>query len=318
MRLAEDFDLGSVLARTSGFCLGKVRATVAESAVREAWELAGDEPYQQLHVWQRDLAVPGERGFEPGTTPLAEEIGRILAGTPPRRAESAPSLPVNGLARRGDRVLDCVLVEPNEWWLGWHIAAAPPSCWPGGVPLIDQQSEVISRAYYKLHEALAWSRLPLRAGDCCAEIGCAPGGAAQALLERGLFVVGIDPAEVDELVREHPHFRHLRKRVAMVKRREFRDVKWLIVDANIAPKNTLDDVEAIVTHRDVHVRGMIVTLKLSDWKGLGSLPAYVERVGGWGFDDVITRQLAFNRQEICLAARRRSRAGRRTRVSEPA
>ena len=47
---------------------------------------------------------------------------------------------------------------------------------------------------------MAWSDLPLEPDDECVEIGCAPGGASQALLERGLFVTGIDPADVDPVV----------------------------------------------------------------------------------------------------------------------
>jgi 23S rRNA (cytidine2498-2'-O)-methyltransferase len=109
---------------------------------------------------------------------------------------------------------------------------------------------------------------------------------------------------MDEIVQDHPHFTHLRKRVADVKRREFRSVKWLFTDSNIAPKDSLDDVEAIVTHPDVRIRGLLLTLKLSDWDSFVALPEFVERVRSWGFREVTTRQLAFNRREICLAAKR--------------
>ena len=63
----------------------------------------------------------------------------------------------------------------------------------------------------------------------------APGGASQALLDRGMFVTGIDPAEVDPAVVKHPRFRHLRKRGTDVRRHEFLGVRWLAADMNIAP-----------------------------------------------------------------------------------
>jgi 23S rRNA (cytidine2498-2'-O)-methyltransferase len=216
---------------------------------------------------------------------------------------------LNEHAGVGDRVVDCVLVEPNEWWIGWHVASGPPSQWPGGVPRIRPKHEVISRAYFKINEALAWSRLPIKAGDQCAEIGSAPGGSAQALLERKLLIMGIDPAEMDEAVLNHPNFSHVKKRASAVRRREFRSIKWLFADSNIAPQSALDDLEGIVMHREVHVRGLIAMLKLSDWDAFESLPQFVERVRSWGFQDVSTRQLAFNRREICLAARRVLRTG---------
>ena len=71
------------------------------------------------------------------------------------------------------------------------------ACWVGGVPRIAPPEEMVSRAYLKMAEALEWSAIPLARGEVCVELGCSPGGAAQALLERGLFVIGIDPAEVD-------------------------------------------------------------------------------------------------------------------------
>ena len=187
-----------------------------------------------------------------------------------------------------------------------------PSRWPGGVCEIEVPEHAVSRAYLKMQEALLWSRLPVASGDLAVEIGSSPGGSCQALLDRGLLVAGIDPAEMDEAVLAHPHFTHLRKRASEVKRREFRGVKWLMADSNVAPTHTLDSVEAIVTHADVHVRGMLLTLKLLNWELAAEIPAYVARVRSWGFEHVRARQLAFNRQEVCLLAMK-SRSMRRVR-----
>jgi 23S rRNA (cytidine2498-2'-O)-methyltransferase len=156
-----------------------------------------------------------------------------------------------------------------------------------------------------MEEAIQWSALPLASGDECVEIGCAPGGASQALLDRGLFVTGIDPADVDRAVLEHPRFRHLKKRGKDVRRQEFLGVRWLAADMNIAPEATLDDIEPIVTPPGVTIRGMILTLKLSDWSAAERLPQLAERVHAWGFRDVRLRQLVTGGQEVCLVALRR-------------
>jgi 23S rRNA (cytidine2498-2'-O)-methyltransferase len=300
--IAEDFDLRSVFARTYGFSLGKVVGQDASRLAQETWSLLGDRGVDHIHCWQRDPALPGVDAFEPGSTPLAEEVGRLLA--------SERSQPVNRTAKPGQAILDCVLVEPNEWWIGWHRAATQPTRWPGGVPALKSETEIINRAYLKMAEAMRWSQLPVSGGDLCVEIGSAPGGSAQFLLERGLYVLGIDPAEMDERVLAHPHFAHIRKRAADVKRRELTQVRWLFADSNVAPKHTLDSVEAIVTHGEVHVRGMLLMLKLPDWQLADQIPEYLERVRSWGFRYVRARQLAFNRQEICVCAMR-NRAMRR-------
>jgi 23S rRNA (cytidine2498-2'-O)-methyltransferase len=159
-------------------------------------------------------------------------------------------------------------------------------------------------------EALAWSSLPMARGERIVELGSAPGGASQALLDAGLEVIGVDPAKMDEAVLAHPRFTHVRSRTLETSRKIFRQVQWLAADMNVAPQYTLDAVEAVVAHPGIHIRGMLVTLKLPYWQLADELPAYVERVRGWGYKDVRLRQLAFNRQEICLAALR-SRSQRR-------
>lgn len=306
-----DTDLRSVFARTWGFSLGHVTGRTPEDVAAEVWRLAGPQRYRHLHVWARDTAPPGEHGFELGLTAAVMEAGQRLAAQQPGVAAGAKPLAVNLLARSGELVLDCVQVEPDQWWVGFHRATTLPTRWPGGVPKLDLPPHAVSRAYRKMNEALLWSGFPITSGDRCVEIGSAPGGACQALLDRGLLVTGIDPAEMHPEVAAHPHFTHLRARGADLKRREFRGVKWLIVDSNVAPSHTLDTVEHIVTHRQVNVRGLLLTLKLLEWELAEAIPAYLERIRGWGYEYVRARQLAFNRQEICVAALRR-RAWRRT------
>ncbi len=298
-----------VFARSQGFSLGKVVGASVDELAAEVWRLAGGHSWQALHVWQRDNVPTGHHGFEPGITPLAVDAAAALrkaapADVPPEVFANPFVLPSRGRPVDTSWVLDCVIVEPNQWWIGYHAAVGPESCWPGGVPAIELPERAVSRAYLKMEEALRWSQLPIRAGDHCAEIGCAPGGASQALLDHGLKVLGIDPAEVDPRLLAEPGFTHLQMRGADVRRRVFRNTRWLTADINVAPQYTLDTVEAIVTHPAVNVQGILLTLKLSDWHLADELPNYLDRIRQCGFSRVRARQLAFNRQEVCVAASR--------------
>jgi 23S rRNA (cytidine2498-2'-O)-methyltransferase len=304
-KLAEDFDLQSVFARTYGFSLGRVQGSDAQALAGEVWRLSEERP-PAVHVFQRDAAEPGEHDYEPGITPLADEVGRLIAEA---AGVNPPS--VNRVVRSGQRVLDVVLVEPNEWWIGHHRASAPPSRWPGGVYPVDPPDDLVSRAYLKMAEALAWSRLPVEKGDHCVEIGSAPGGSAQALLDRGCLVTGIDPAEMAPEVLAREGFTHVRARSKDLKRREFHGMQWLMADLNVAPNYTLETVESIVAHRATHFRGLLLTLKLIEWELAEHIPAYLERVRSWGFEHVRARQLSYNRQEICVAALRRRQMRRK-------
>jgi hypothetical protein len=78
-----------------------------------------------------------------------------------------------------------------------------------------------------------------------------------------------------------------------------------MADSSVAPKHTLDTVEHIVTHPSVNIKGLVLTLKLLEWKLADDIPAFLDRIRSWGFEYVKARQLVYNRQEICVAALRR-------------
>jgi 23S rRNA (cytidine2498-2'-O)-methyltransferase len=302
LHLAGDFDLESVFARAWGFSVGKAVGPDAESLARAAWEQFGDRPAARLHTWERDRAEPGYQRFEPSITPAAVAAYEALRRTCPRPETLARGNHLAEPARIGDWVCDCVLTDPGQWWIGYHRASSLPTRWPGGLMNIELPPDAVSRAWLKMEEALAWSQLPIPKGARVAEIGSAPGGASPARLARGMEVLGVDPAEMDAAVLGHARFRHIRRRAADVPRREFRKVRWLTADMNVAPSYTLDVVESIVMHPEASVRGLLLTLKLPEWTLAAEVPEYIERIRSWGYNIVRARQLQHNRREICVAA----------------
>ncbi len=299
-------------ARTWGYSLGKVTGTDPQQLAADVWQLLSQRfpkdvlpKFKHLHVWERDPHVPGDFNFEPGISVLADEMGELLLQAKPDVGAEWP-LVLNEDADEGDRIIDCVLVESGEWWIGWHRAGQVETRWPGGVPDIDVPSDMVSRTYLKTAEALKWSEFALTPVDQAIEIGSAPGGSCQALLQTGIEVIGIDPAEMDPIVLEAPNFKHIRGKAKDLKRNIFKDCTWLLADASVAPNYTLDTVEAIVTHASVTVLGLILTIKLTNWDLADEIPLFNKRIRNWGFDKVRARQLAFNRQEFCIVASRKS------------
>jgi 23S rRNA (cytidine2498-2'-O)-methyltransferase len=297
-------------AHAHGISLGKVTGQTLEHLAAEVWrqeavaKLAG---LADIHVWQPGALESSDAAGQPPGTPLCAEIECALrAAAPDTLAKIRRTVPERRRATpRNARVLDIIVVLPGEWWIGEHRAVRAHERWPGGAIPVPLPKHAVSRAYSKMEEAIAWSGLPLMPGDECVEIGCAPGGASQSLLDRGLFVTGIDPADVDPAVLEHGRFRHLKKRGKDVRRKEFEGVRWLAADMNIAPQATLEEVEQIVTAPGAAIRGMILTLKFSDWRAAHELPQLAARVRGWGYREVRTRQLVTGGQEVCLVALRR-------------
>ncbi len=265
--LPPDFDLGAIFARAHGFSLGSARGGDPDRLAGDVWALFGHRPWHRIHVWERDAAKPGEHGFEPGLTAAAAAAHAALVRRCPSPEKTAsPGDDWQQPARPGQWVLDCVLLDPGQWWVGYHRVKSVASQWPGGLMPLVLPPGAISRAWLKMEEALRWAHLPIPRKAHWAEIGSAPGGSSQALLQHDYYVTGIDPAVMDRRILDHPCFTHIRRRAAAVRRRDFRKVRWLAADMNVAPEYTLDAVQSIVTHAEVNIRGMLLTLKLPQWK----------------------------------------------------
>lgn len=298
----EGFSLEAVFAQSWGFCFGQVSASDWGAAAQETWKKIGDTPVRWIHVWPRDSSSPGRSDPEKPWPAEIRQIYQILLDTHPAGIRLPAALDETTAAPLGIWVLDCIVVEPDEWWIGVHKTASPQSRHPGGRFPIVVPEYAVSRAYLKIEEALRWSGFAIPPGARWAELGSAPGGASQALLDRGYEVLGVDPAEMHPAVLSHPRFTHLRRRTPQAPRRAFRKVRWLTADINAAPNYTLDAVESIVTYPQVNVRGMILTLKLTEWRLAEKIPEYLERIRSWGYNDVNARHLWNNKQEICVAA----------------
>lgn len=292
----------SPYVRSSGFALGYVQGEKVEDLAAKILEKVETPTYDAIHLWKRDATVPGWRGFEPGTSESIAELIPAIKEAWQNRFPDAPLPPINHVSTMGQRVLDLIVVDDQQWWLGWHMVHDRPSSWPGGVLPVHRPETMISRAYLKMAEAVAWSRFAWQPGDEVVEIGSAPGGSCQRLLEMGLKVTGVDPAEMSPVLLENPNFKHLRGKANQLKRRLFLKFKWLTADANVAASYTLDAVGDIVAYPGVAIQGMLLTLKMSEWTQADQLAAHLSRIKSWGFPNVAVRQLAYNRREVCVAA----------------
>lgn len=254
------------------------------------------KPFEALHVFPRDRHPIGKFDFEPGidevSAMVAEELYPSLAT---RMIQDGP----NQISDRWKDVLNIVLVAPDHWLIGMHQANDVHGTWPGGVQPITPQYEPISRAYFKAAESVAFAELEMQAGQTAIEIGSAPGGACGYLLEQGLNVIGIDPAEMDPRIAKHRRFRHIRARGGDLKRSIFAGADWLFVDSNVRPDQTLTTVENVVIHPSRTVRGAIITLKLGGYHNTEQLERWLARMGSWHAKEMRVKQLARNKVEVC-------------------
>lgn len=268
-------------------------------------------PWDGVHVWVRDGLLPATNWSRVPNVELPDGWQRFITRlTEALQAKSLipTNVRCNQNAEYGQRILNLCLVEPNQLIVGQHLVQHSFQRWSGGViPSVPTAVPPISRAYFKIREAVSWAGLDMRPGQTCVEIGSAPGGSCQWLLEQDLKVIGIDPAEIDPLVANHPKFKHVRRRGREVKRHELKNCDWLLSDANLPPNYVLDTIEDLVRHPLIKPQGLVLTLKLPDTKLLEHWNSWTKRVASWGFTKTLGRQLVFNRQEVCLVATKQRR-----------
>ena len=296
----DDFAPDLVFARGVVRSFGQVAADSVAACAARVGRLVPAIAWSNVHVWARDprsdLPVTAIREL------VAEACG---LGTLP-----------DPVARPGDLVLDCVLDSADRWWVGWHRAVTPAGTWPGGVYPGHLGADKVSRAWLKLDEAIAPFGLTLAAGERAIELGAAPGGACQRLLEAGLEVVGVDAALVDERVANHPRFTQWRMRAREVQLKRFKGCDWLLTDMNIDPRSTMAALARVVVEGGGRPRGIIATLKLPDWSRAAEITGWLAEIRSWGYEPR-ARQLSTGGREICVVAlragpgRRVSPAGRR-------
>lgn len=308
--LPHDFELQSVFARTWGFSVGPQKTLTDAHSAAQALAASLGASKMDLHVWERDLHTVGEepKGFVSGLRQPQWEEGTRKA------------LP--GLFEAGaDWILDLsgVDAENPELWLGFHHrkmgSKSRCSNLPGGQIPVAMPEDSPSRAFIKLEQALHWSGLQPKAGELALEIGSAPGGASYALLLRELSVIGIDPGEMAPLFGERypSRFRHIAKSVSQVSMQDLPEsIDWLVLDINAKPLVTLGLVHDLLRHAQpsfLRLQGMVLTLKINDWKLTRYLPEWLMQVTDMarpaGLTQVRATQLPANRQEICVVARRR-------------
>jgi 23S rRNA (cytidine2498-2'-O)-methyltransferase len=287
----------SVFARAVMHSLGQVTGDDVATVVREAVALArakGIEP-QNVHVWHR--VTPVGRGAPEALTAAADARAILLDVL-------GLDLSLPAEAEAGSHVLDCVIDSESRWWVGWHTADSVPSRWPGGfhpAAFSELPKGIVSRAWLKLDEAVRVFEIPLAAGQRAIELGAAPGGACQRLLEAGLHVVGVDPALVDTVVSSRPRFTQWRMRAREVPLDKFRGCDWLVADMNIDPQSTLASLGRAATARGVKLQGIIATLKIPDWARAAELSGWLTTIRSWGFEPR-ARQLSTSGREVCVVA----------------
>jgi len=290
----------SHFARVSGISLGLCK-TIPE-LVEHARNL-GTKPLR-LHVFPR---ITAEDGVQAATW---QRIDALAAEITAALTEAGIALETQQPLAQGDLILDVIVGETPEEpiFLGCHEHQPGMHPHPGGLPRIALPEDVPSRAWLKLEQALAWrgwDQLDLR-GQTALDLGCAPGGATYALIQRGMNVLGIDSGEMDPRVLDLAktkgvRFEHWRTAAGRLNLTALpREPALLLCDINLAPPEIIPTLQRI--QDAVQARRLILTIKLNTPALEDRAHEFIDTIRDFAPAPVFATQLAGNRREICVTA----------------
>jgi 23S rRNA (cytidine2498-2'-O)-methyltransferase len=205
------------------------------------------------------------------------------------------------VAKDSDLIIS-IYASKKKILMGCSSPSQNLSDWPGGNVRFRKDEGVISRAAFKLLEAEKAFKLPLDQFVSALDLGAAPGGWTSVLLERGLKVTAVDPAEMDPSLDRHPMLRHMRQNAAEV---AFAPGSFdlLVCDMSWDPYHTCRIVSELAPVLSAGGSG-IITLKLMYKKPFQSIQDLTEDYGMF-FDIRKVKQLFHNREEVTMWVKRK-------------
>lgn len=204
--------------------------------------------------------------------------------------------------RHPHQILSVVCADATESALiGLSSPQENLSDWAGGMRRFAREPLQISRAEFKLLEALEIFRLPLPPNGVALDLGAAPGGWTRVLRTRQQYVTAVDPAELDPRLATDPHVRH-RRMTAEQYLADGPDTFDLIV--NDMRLDARDSARLMVSYADyLYPHGYaLMTLKLPEAPPR-SLIDHTLTILRQAYEVVGARQLFHNRSEITVCLR---------------
>jgi len=236
-----------------------------------------------------------------GDTDLSAKDYEVAVGSWFESAGAVPVFSDTGLLREEIQIVS-IFIYHSRAYAGLSGAAENLNFQADEYRVLSRSGRIISRAEHKLREAIVkfGLELPPAGGEVWAmDIGAAPGGWSNVLLEYGYHVTAVDPARLDPRLAEHPRLEHARCRI---ERFEPKHAYALIVcDMNVGPAQA---ARMMVTLRPLLAAGglAVLTLKLPVSDAERDIAAAREILGE-AYEVRHIKNLCHNRREVTAVLR---------------
>lgn len=279
---------------------------------------------------QRVVALSGDEGDVGLLTDAASELAYLLnpyetfavqsrflsdMPRPYRKFTLNEALSARLTAQTGAQ-MDCktpayvvsVLCTPDTAYVGVSRTEQNLSAWPGGEHRFKRDDAQISRAEFKLLEAIDVFGLTMPTPGKALDMGAAPGGWTRVLRQLNLRVVAVDPADLDARFRRDPNVTHIPAIIEAFLPTLKTRFDLVVNDMRMEADESVERMLAVSRHLlPGHLA--IMTLKLTRGTEahrdiLGEVRQSLSRLKR-DYDIIGARQLFHNRSEVTVAMRTR-------------
>lgn len=201
-----------------------------------------------------------------------------------------------------DQIISLYFTD-NEVYYGLGTTALQLSKWSAGMVHFSKEQSKISRAEFKLREVFETFDVPLVHG-LAIDLGAAPGGWTQVLVEQGFSVIAIDPAKLAPSVKANPKVTHFKgSSQDFLKQMEGLTFDVMVNDMKMSIKPSLGIFHSLSENLSPYGYG-IITLKLPKEYNYSYISDVLRDVRKL-FKIKEARQLFHNRHEITLLVQKK-------------
>jgi 23S rRNA (cytidine2498-2'-O)-methyltransferase len=197
-----------------------------------------------------------------------------------------------------------VVVGPVQGYLGLSLAAHNLSDWAGGRRRFARDEQQISRAEFKLLEAIETFAIALPPRGVALDLGAAPGGWTRILRRHEQYVTAVDPARLHPSLQADANVRHLRLTAEEYLTADPDQFDLIVNDMRLDARDSARLMVAYARHLYRHGTALI-TLKLPQENRQTVLDHSFDILRR-AYTITAARQLFHNRSEITLYLRPKS------------
>ncbi|MDP5276794.1 SAM-dependent methyltransferase [Chengkuizengella axinellae] len=205
--------------------------------------------------------------------------------------------------QKPEQIISIVFFE-SQAFIGISTAEANLSDWSGGQHRFAQEKDQISRAEFKLLEAMDVFDIQLPEKCTALDLGAAPGGWTRVLLQHNATVYAVDPANLDRVFKKNPKVKHFKETAQLFFKKDV-GTKFDIV-VNDMRMDTIESVELMGEAKKLLKANslMILTLKLPKKNVKNRVDQAISTLKKW-YEVLGVKQLFHNRSEVTIYMKNR-------------